>query len=157
MAQRGRSMGNQLAEALNKDCYCIAVNQEALHNSLKAHLRSSDLPERLLDAHSHLFADSPVFLGQGHVRQMEQLIQVVERVINNGSYRDRVLAAAPSSARHDFGPRGVFFGYDFHLGAAGPQLIEINTNAGGVLLNLYLAAAQQACCTAVIGFFGGTT
>ena len=29
---------------------------------------------------------------------------------------------------------GVFMGYDFHLTDAGPQLIEINTNAGGGLL-----------------------
>jgi hypothetical protein len=34
---------------------------------------------------------------------------------------------------------GVFMGYDFHLTDAGPQLIEINTNAGGGLL-----AALQA-------------
>jgi hypothetical protein len=51
----------------------------------------------------------------------------------------------------------VFFSYDFHLGADGPQLIEINTNTGGVLLNLYLAAAQQACCTNVATFFDGQT
>ena len=51
----------------------------------------------------------------------------------------------------------MFFSYDFHLGAAGPQLIEINTNAGGVLLNLYLASAQQACCGEVANFFGGKT
>jgi hypothetical protein len=57
----------------------------------------------------------------------------------------------------DFGPSGVFFGYDFHLGADGPRLIEVNTNAGAVLLNLYLAAAQQACCDEVITFFGGKT
>ena len=50
-----------------------------------------------------------------------------------------------------------FFGYDFHLGADGPRLIEINTNAGGALLNLYLAAAQQACCAEVVSFFGGNT
>jgi hypothetical protein len=42
--------------------------------------------------------------------------------------------------------RGVFLGYDFHLGEAGPQLIEINTNAGGGLLNAVLARAQKACC-----------
>jgi D-alanine-D-alanine ligase-like ATP-grasp enzyme len=38
--------------------------------------------------------------------------------------------------------RGVFMGYDFHLSAGGPQLIEINTNAGGGLLNAYLLAAH---------------
>ena len=36
-------------------------------------------------------------------------------------------------------------GFDFHLGDAGPQLIEINTNAGGGLLNARLQHAQQVC------------
>jgi len=150
-------MADQLAEALNKDCYCIAVNKEALHSSLEAHLRESGLPERLLDANSHIFADSPVFLQQGHLQEIEQLIRAVERVTHNRAYRDEVLSAAPVPTHQNFGPRGVFFGYDFHLGANGPQLIEINTNAGGVLLNLYLASAQQACCDEVIDFFGGRT
>ena len=150
-------MASQLAEALNRDCYCIAVNREALRNSLEAHLRDSGLPEQLLDANSRLFADSPVFLQQGHLQKMEQLIRAVERVTHNGAYRAAALANAPAPIRQGFGPRGVFFGYDFHLGADGPQLIEINTNAGGVLLNLYLASAQQACCAEVITFFGGRT
>ncbi len=150
-------LGSQLAEALNRNCYCIAVNKETLHNSLEAHLRDSGLPEQLLDTHSHLFADSPVFLWQGHIKKMEQLIRAVEAVTHNSAYRDTVLAAAPATARRDFGPRGVLFSYDFHLGADGPQLIEINSNAGGVLLNLYLATAQQACCDELITFFGGRT
>ena len=150
-------MADQLAEVLNKDCFCIAVNKEALHNSLAEHLRESGLPERLLDENSNVFADSPVFLQQGHLQEMEQLIRAVESVTDNRAYRDEVLSSAPVAAHQNFGPRGVFFGYDFHLGANGPQLIEINTNAGGVLLNLYLAAAQQACCDEVIGFFGGRT
>ena len=37
-------------------------------------------------------------------------------------------------------------GYDFHLGAAGSRLIEVNTNAGGTFLNAFLARAQGACC-----------
>ena len=150
-------LGSQLAEALNRDCYCIAVNKETLHNSLEAHLSDSGLPEQLLDTHSSLFADSPVFLWQGHIKKMEQLIRAVEAVTHNSAYRDTVLAAAPATARRDFGPRGVLFSYDFHLGADGPQLIEINSNAGGVLLNLYLATAQQACCDELITFFGGRT
>ena len=41
------------------------------------------------------------------------------------------------------GARGVFLGYDFHLSdALGPQLIEINTNAGGG------AAQRQAAARA---------
>jgi hypothetical protein len=40
-------------------------------------------------------------------------------------------------------------GYDFHAGADGPKLIEINTNAGGAFLNAVLARAQIACCDEV--------
>jgi len=155
MTQPDSSIGKQLADALNRDCHCISVNKEALRNSLEAHLRDSGLPEQLLDTHSHLFADAPVFLWKGHIQLMDETIRAVENVARNKSYRDAVLAGAPASPGKGFGPRGVFFGYDFHLGADGPSLIEINTNAGGALLNLYLAAAQQACCNEVITFFDG--
>jgi hypothetical protein len=40
-------------------------------------------------------------------------------------------------------------GYDFHLAADGPKLIEINTNAGGAFLNAPLARAQRACCAPI--------
>jgi hypothetical protein len=62
------------------------------------------------------------------------------------AYRDAALAWAPGIARHDPGAAGAFIGYDFHIGADGPRLIEINTNAGGALLNAILARAQRACC-----------
>lgn len=150
-------MGNELADALNRDCHCIAVDKEILRKSLEGHLRGSGLSEQFLDVQSHLFAESPVFLWQGHIERMAELIRAVETVAENAAYRDAVLAAAPTSAHKNLGPRGVFFGYDFHLGEEGPQLIEINTNAGGVLLNFYLSAAQQACCDELITCFGGKT
>jgi hypothetical protein len=49
----------------------------------------------------------------------------------------------------------VFLGYDFHVGEAGPQLIEINTNAGGGLLNALLARAHSACCEDVHALLPG--
>jgi len=49
----------------------------------------------------------------------------------------------------------VFYGYDFHLGSDGPKLIEINSNAGGALLNAVLAQAQRACCPEVEAFVTG--
>ena len=51
-------------------------------------------------------------------------------------------SSAPAIARVPVAARGVFMGYDFHLTASGPKLIEINTNAGGGLLNAYLLAAH---------------
>ncbi|MGE3582368.1 MAG: hypothetical protein AB7J28_13240, partial [Hyphomonadaceae bacterium] len=59
------------------------------------------------------------------------------------------LSWAPDIARIDHGPLGAFMGYDFHLTSDGPKLIEINTNAGGALLNAFLAQAQIACCAEV--------
>ena len=46
----------------------------------------------------------------------------------------------------------MFFGFDFHVAADGPKLIEINTNAGGALLNLEMQRAQQGCCNQVSEF-----
>jgi hypothetical protein len=61
--------------------------------------------------------------------------------------------AAPAHLRFAPGNFGVFMGYDFHLTPAGPRLIEINTNAGGALVNgLHTAAlcdpARLACLCA---------
>ena len=62
----------------------------------------------------------------------------------------QALAVAPSIARlGNGGSLGVFFGYDFHLSEGHLGLIEINTNAGGAMLNAVLARAQHACCNAV--------
>jgi len=157
MAHPPQPLGSRLADALNRDCHCVAVNREALRGRLEAHLKESDLPQQLVNVHSHLFADSPVFIWQRHIDRMAELIRAVETVVRTAGYRDAVLAVAPACAREEHGPRGVFFSYDFHLGEAGPQLIEINTNAGGVLLALYLAAAQQACCAEVMTLLGGKT
>jgi len=77
---------------------------------------------------------------------MTEAIQALERVIALPAYQSMALDRAPVIARHHFGPRGVFQGFDFHLDADGPKLIEINTNAGGALLNAALARAQDACC-----------
>jgi len=153
MTQIIQPAGKQAEEALNRDCFCIEVDRQKLHRDLESHLADSGLPPQLLDVHNNLFADSPVFLWQGHVAKMQRLVDAVESVARNEAYREAVLGSR--NTREDPGPRGVFFGYDFHLGADGPKLIEINTNAGGVLLNHYLAASQQACCDAVTAFFGG--
>jgi hypothetical protein len=149
--------GVQLSETLNRDCYCIAVDGQALRAKLGAHLEDAPLADQLIDVQGNLFADSPVFLSQQHIHQMAELIRAVEEVVSNPAYRSSVLADAPVPIRQDFGPKGIFFSYDFHLGENGPQLIEINTNAGGVLLSLYQATAQQACCGDVTTFFGGKT
>ena len=81
---------------------------------------------------------------------MAQVMQAIESVVALPAYREQVLANAPAIARlAPRGPLGVFFGYDFHLNQGRLGLIEVNTNAGGAMLNAVLARAQRACCAAV--------
>jgi len=148
---------NEIADALNRSCHCINVDRDALQGALEERFGESGVWSRLEQSHPHLFADSPVFISAGQVAEMRAIIEAIERVVSLPAYREQVLKWAPDIARHDQGTQGAFFGYDFHLTNDGPRLIEINTNAGGALLLLYLAGAQQACCDAVENFVAGRT
>ena len=56
------------------------------------------------------------------------------RLSRRAAYREKVLPQVPASGRFDPGHDAVMMGYDFHLTPDGPKLIEVNTNAGGLLL-----------------------
>jgi hypothetical protein len=77
---------------------------------------------------------------------MARVIDAVEAAARLPRYREAALSWAPPIARLDFGPIGALMGYDFHVTARAPKLIEVNTNAGGAFLNAALARAQRACC-----------
>jgi hypothetical protein len=80
------------------------------------------------------------------VARMHRIVRAIETATRLPGYQAAALSWGPEIACRDFGPLGAFMGYDFHLGAEGPKLIEINTNAGGAFLNSVLARAQHACC-----------
>jgi hypothetical protein len=145
----------ELAQRLNRGCQCISLDRERLWRELAAEEGGADLVAMIAAGRPHLFADSAVFVGEREIARMAAIVAAVERVVANPAYQTRVLAYAPDSARYVPGAAGVFLGYDFHLGAQGPQLIEINTNAGGGLLNALLARAQQACCASVAAMLPG--
>jgi hypothetical protein len=138
-------MSHALADALNRDCRCISVDHDAMVRQM-ATLSTAAESSLVRFGPSSLFASVPVFVARTHVEQIEAATLAIERAIASVRYQSVVLAEAASSARHPTAARGLFFGYDFHLGPEGPSLIEINTNAGGALLNLLLARAQRACC-----------
>jgi hypothetical protein len=135
-----------LAETLNEACYCRTLDEAALRERLEFDAGLGDAARQLLDARPHLFSATTVFVSQAVSRTIADTIAAVERVSALPGYRARALAQAPAIARQDFGPSGVFMGFDFHVGGEQPRLIEINTNAGGALLNLALMRAQRGCC-----------
>ncbi|MBM4337480.1 MAG: hypothetical protein FJ108_16460 [Deltaproteobacteria bacterium] len=70
-----------------------------------------------------------------HYAAIKRAVALLDGIAHTASYQAEVDAGAESGVRFEPGNRGVFMGYDFHLGPDGPRLIEINTNAGGALLN----------------------
>jgi hypothetical protein len=134
------------AEALNADCACISLDRDALCRALSAEVGDPEFCRALAVSHPTLISTLPVFVKPGHLQAMQDAITAIERVARLPAYREAALAQAPAICRNEPGAVGVFMGYDFHLGPGGPKLIEINTNAGGVLVNAFVARAQKACC-----------
>ena len=142
-----------LSDKLNAGCFCMTLDRNMLLQHLKIDAGHEKMWGELQLTHRHLFAGTPTFVSEQDLLSMLATTQAAERVSRLTDYREQVLSSAPEIARHDFGPLGVFMGYDFHLTPEGPKLIEINTNAGGAFLNAALLNAQRACCKEVNDHF----
>ncbi len=139
-------------ESLNQRCFCISLDEQALRHDFETAPETRGVYPLILQNAPHLFASSPVFVARAHLERMAAIVEAAESVIALPAYRELVLGWSAPIARFDAGgARGVFLSYDFHVTAEGPSLIEINTNAGGALLNAALARAQRACCPEVAG------
>jgi len=134
------------AARFNRECECMGADVPALQQRLDATLNVAGSPGSVATSHPHLFSETPVFLARVHAQQLQRVIAAVDAVAALPGYREEVLARAPAIARPAPANPGVFFGFDFHINETGPKLIEINTNAGGALLNIEIRRQQQACC-----------
>jgi hypothetical protein len=123
---------------LGPDCFCVQVDGGKLRASLRDDLGEA-LALQITDDASTWFARSPVFVTNAQLELMRAAVASLWRSAPS-------LPDQPAGAFSDNTASGVLYGFDFHLGAAGPRLIEVNTNAGGVLLGVRLAQAQLACC-----------
>ena len=140
-----RKPGGRAVESLNSNCFCIMLDADALKHEFETDAETRSVYPLILEKCPHLFAAMPVFVSRRHLDRMAEIVWAAQTVIALPAYREIVLAWAPQVAIFDAGGvRGVFLSYDFHVTDAGPHLIEINTNAGGALLNAALARAQRA-------------
>lgn len=144
-----RSTG--IADALNHGCMCLTLDAQRLQEQLEHDPSLKGLYASMVLSHPHLFSRSAVFLSSATYLAIAEAVTAIERVMALPAYQAKALENAPPIARSPFGPLGAFMGYDFHVDAGnpgfkGPQLIEVNTNAGGALLNAALARAHRACC-----------
>ncbi len=138
-----------LVERFNEGCACVTLDRDALFRALSADLAAAGHTDQQAERLQNLFAPVPLFVSRAHVTQLGDLVRAIESAARTPAWERAVAAWAPEIARPGGAHKGVFFGYDVHLSPQGPQLIEINTNAGGALFNAYLARAQRACCPPV--------
>lgn len=134
------------ALAINKYCSCSTLDHNQLQSILSqepligSYFTSDDI------SFSNLFSPTTFFISDEQFKQIELFIEAVEHLLATEKFKEVVLKRSPEIAQRDFGPRGAFMAYDFHLAETSPKLIEINTNAGGLLLNDKLSQAQVTCC-----------
>ena len=137
-------------ESLNSNCFCISLDADALRRELEMDAETRNLYPLILEKCPHLFAAMPVFVSRHHLDRMAAIVRAAQTVIALPAFREIVLEWAPKIAHYVAGgAQGVFLSYDFHISGTESKLIEINTNAGGALLNAVLARAQRACCPAI--------
>lgn len=124
---------------LNQSCFCMTLSRADLDAGIVASVGVDGL-DKLLSDRSNLFAATGVFVSPADIANMQSQVAAIEaaaalepfQVAVHGRAIDAVTLAQPET-------NGLFMGYDFHISEQGPQLIEINTNAGGG----FLAAALQ--------------
>lgn len=139
-------LNEEASDQLNRSCFCITLDRQVLGRAFERETGDAAFSATLLKTRPHLFSNVAIFASTQMVKQMLAVVRAIETISGLPAYRDAVLAWAPEVARYDPGPVGVFMGYDFHIEADGPKLIEVNTNAGGAFLIAPLARAQRSCC-----------
>ena len=142
-----------IAKLLNENCACQTFDPDLLKAKLESDELLQGLYGQIIHGRPNLFSDTTVFISPDQSASMSATIVAIEETILNPKFRDLVLSRSPSISQIDNKTKGVFMGYDFHLSDQGPKLIEVNTNAGGALLNLELAKAQHECCQGSEQFF----
>lgn len=145
-----------ISERLNRDCFCITLDRDALCGALEREVGDAEFCATFIRTRPHLFSNAPVFISESETMEMLRIVRAIEAATKLPGYQRAALSWAPELAQRDFGPRGVFMGFDFHVAASGPRLIEVNTNAGGAFLNALLADAQRACCAEIETALGKT-
>jgi hypothetical protein len=113
--------------------------------------------EAVLADRSGLFSGVVVKASRTDLDAMSRFVAAMERVATLPAYRAAVGAEAIACPASAAATAGVCMGYDFHLTDRGPKLIEINTNAGGLLLVAELMSAWglegAACLDATFAMF----
>lgn len=146
-ASQAACCGGTPVEAINSFCHCLPFEAEHRRDRVASGSCDQRLASLLADR-SGLYAGTAVFLARDHYLQMAQLVDAVAQSTATRSYEAAVQARDPGiDLTRQRASRSVLMGFDFHVSAEGPKLIEINTNAGAAFLAKQFADAGSDCLT----------
>jgi hypothetical protein len=128
--------------------YNACAHEPSLDQAALCALLDDEVPglyARMAQAQPAIFAPVAVALSPADSEQILNIIAAVEAVLALPAYHAHVDAGAPTAAGGASCSPGAFAGFDFHVGETGqgPQLIEINSNAGGAALLLKMLQAHR--------------
>lgn len=118
---------------LNRACLCLPLDRRSIDSGIVQRSAEKTMTQLLL-SRRNLFAGTAVFVSQRDVLAIQAQIDAIEAAAKLDAYRRKALGGADRLVRTQNHTSGMFMGYDFHISADGPRLIEINTNAGGIFL-----------------------
>lgn len=118
----------------------LAVDAQALRQALTDIIADHHIVE-LLRQRPGLMAPAAVVIPERVADDVAALVAALDRAFAVPAVRKAALHLADGGDLPDFGHSGGLLGFDFHLAADGPKLIEINTNPGGLLVVAAQAAA----------------
>ncbi|MCR9278701.1 MAG: hypothetical protein NXH85_12075 [Pseudomonadaceae bacterium] len=119
---------------LNRECYCWPIDASQVSRHIIDNSSDPAMAD-LLASRQNYFANTGVFVTRSEIERIQGQINAIETVAKLQPFQLANRERDPASQR--FPPAataGAFMGYDFHLTADGPKLIEVNTNAGGAYI-----------------------
>jgi len=90
------SFAQSVAEALNKECFCITLDRPALHAALRRD-SGDTISQALIDARPNLFSNAPMFLSSDLLRQMLATVRAIEAVARLPQYQAQIAAQSPAN------------------------------------------------------------
>src|SRR5512147_781270 len=103
-----------ISERLNRECFCITLDRDALCDALEREVGDAEFCATFIRTRPHLFSNAPVFISESETIEMLRIVRAIEAATKLPGYQRAALSWAPELAQHDFGPRGVFMGFNFH-------------------------------------------
>lgn len=127
-------------------CLCRSLDRERFAEVVAEWSKEIPALPQLLAERPHLIAPVALLVPEADLQTIARLVAAIEALASRSAWQERALVDAPALAQRPYAPAGVFMGFDFHLTERGPQLIEINTNAGGAFINALIRLVQRGCC-----------